>query len=57
MISLISGIKYMAQMKLTIEKKIMDMEDRLVVAKRKGKGVGGTGNLGLVDVNYCLWNG
>ena len=48
----------MAKMKLTTEKKIMDMENsRLVVAKREGEGVGGTGNLGLIDANYTLWNG
>ena len=35
-------------------KKIMDMENRLVVAK--GGGVGWTGNLGLRDANYCFWN-
>ena len=32
----------------------MDMEDRLVVAKREGKGVGWTGSLGLVDGNYYI---
>ena len=47
----------MAQIELSTEKKIMDMENRLVVAKREGEGMGGTGNLGLIDVNYCLWNG
>ena len=55
MISLISGIYYMAQMNTSIEKKIMNMENSLVVAK--GEGEGWTGNLGLIDVNYCLWNG
>ena len=44
----------MAQMNLSTEKKIMDLENRLVVAKGEGKGVGW---LGLMDVNYCLWNG
>ena len=44
----------MAQMNLSTEKEIMDMENRLVVAK--GEGVGYTGNLGLIDENYCLWN-
>ena len=44
-------------MNLSTEKKIMDTEKRLVVAKREGEGVGGTGNLGLIDANYCLWNG
>ena len=42
-------------MNLSTEKKIMDMENRLVVAK--GEGVEWTGNLGLIDANYCLWNG
>ena len=35
----------MAQMKLSTEKKIMDLENRLVVAKRKWEGAGGTGSL------------
>ena len=47
----------MAQMKLAIEKKIMDMENRFVVAKREGEGLGRTGNFGLIDANSCLWNG
>ena len=38
----------MAQMNLSTEKKIMDMENRLVVAKG-GEGMGWTGNLGLID--------
>ena len=36
------------------EKKIMDMENRLVVAKREGQGVGWIGNLGLIDANYSF---
>ena len=44
-------------MNISIEKKIMYTENRLVVAKREGEGVGGTGNLGLIDTNYCLWTG
>ena len=47
----------MTQMNLSTEKKIMDLEHRLVVAKGEGAGVGGTGNLGLIDANYSLWNG
>ena len=46
----------MAQVKLSTEKKIMDMENRLVVAKGE-KREGWIGNLGLIDANYCLWNG
>ena len=44
-------------MNLSTEKKIMDMENILVVAKGEGEGVGGTGNLGLIDASYSLWNG
>ena len=42
-------------MNLSTEKKIMDLENRLVVAK--GEGVGWSGSLELIDANYCLWNG
>ena len=45
----------MAQRNLSTEKKIMDLENRLVVAE--GEGVGWMGCLGLIDANYCLWNG
>ena len=37
--------------------KLMDLENRLVVAKGEGKGVGWSGSLGLVDANYCIWSG
>ena len=47
----------MAQMNLSMENKIVDLENRLVVAKGDGEGVGWTRNLGLIDANYCLWNG
>ena len=47
----------MAQMNLSTEKKIMDLENRLVVAKEEGEGVGWTGNLRLIDANYSIWNG
>ena len=45
----------MAQMNLSTEKKIMDLENRLVVGE--GEGVGWIGNLGLMDASYCFWNG
>ena len=35
--------------------KLMDMENRRVVAE--GEGVGWTGSLGLKDANYCIWSG
>ena len=47
----------MAQRNLSTEKKIMDLENRLVVAKGEEKGVGWIGSLGLIDADYCLWNG
>ena len=45
----------MAQMNFSTEKEIMDMENRLVVAKGVGEEVG-WGYLGLVEANYCLGN-
>ena len=49
----------MAQMNLSTENKHMDLENRFVVAKGDGEdeGVGWTKSLGLIDANYCLWNG
>ena len=44
----------MAQMNLSTEKKLMNMENRLVVAKGEGERAGWTGNLELIDANYCL---
>ena len=40
MISLISGIYYTAQMNLSTEKKLMDLQNRLVVAKGEEEVVG-----------------
>ena len=56
MISLISAIYYRAQMELSTEKKIMDLQKRLLGAKG-GEGVGWIGSLGLMDANCCFWNG
>ena len=47
----------MAQINLSTEKKLMDLKNRVVVAKGEGEGVGWTGNLGLIEANYCIWNG
>ena len=44
-------------MNLSTEKKITDLENRLVVAKAEGEGVGWIKNLRLIDADYCLWNG
>ena len=44
----------MVQKNLSTDKKIMDLENKLVVAKGEGEGVGWTGNLGLIDANYCF---
>ena len=43
----------MAEINLSTEKKLMDLENRFLLA---GGGVGWTGSLGLIDVNYCIWN-
>ena len=42
---------------LSTEKKIMDLQNRLVVARGEGEGVGWMGCLGLIDADSCLWNG
>ena len=47
----------MAQVNIFTEKKIMALGNRLVVAKGEGEGSGGTGSLGLIDVDSCPWNG
>jgi len=44
----------MAQMNISTEKKIMDLENRLVAARREREGVGEIGSLGLSDTT---WNG
>ena len=44
-------------MDISTEKKLMDLENTLVVAKEEGEGVGWTGNLGLIDANYRIWSG
>ena len=44
-------------MNLSTENKIMDSENRLVVAQGEGEGVEWIGSLGLTDTNYCFWNG
>ena len=46
----------MAQRNFSTGKKFMDMENRLVVAKGEGEGVGWTGSLRLIDANYCIWS-
>ena len=47
----------MARMTFSTEKKLMDLENRLVVAKEWDRGSGTDGCLGLIDADYCLWNG
>ena len=44
-------------MNLSTEKKIMDLENGLMVAQGDGEGVVWTGSLGLMDANYCFHNG
>ena len=47
----------MAQRNLSTEKKIMDLENRLVVAKGEWEGVGWIVSFGLIVADYCLWDG
>ena len=44
----------MAQMSLSTEKKITDFENRLVVTKGEGEGLGWIGSLGLIDADNCF---
>ena len=44
-------------MNLSTEKKLIYMENRHVVAKGEREGLGGTGSLGLIDANDCIWSG
>ena len=46
----------MAEMNLFTEKKLMDMENRLVIAEGEGEGVGWTESLGLIGVNFYIWS-
>ena len=45
----------MTQINLYTEKKIMDLESKLLVDE--GEEVGWTGSLELVDANYGIWSG
>ena len=48
----------MAQMNLSTEqKRLTDMDNRLVIAKGEEEGVGWIGSLGLVDTNYYTYDG
>ena len=43
-------------MNISTEKKLMNLENRHLVAKREEKAVGWTGSWGFVDTNYCIWS-
>ena len=36
---------------------LLQIKLKMKVAKGEGEGVGWIGSLGLIDANYCLWNG
>ena len=42
-------------MNFSTEKKILDLENRLVAAGEQRKGVEAIGSMGLLDANYCSW--
>ena len=56
-----SLIKEIMNFQMSVKKrnaKECHMENKLVIAKMGGVvGVGWTGNLRLIDANYCLWSG
>ena len=59
MILFISGNKTWHKLTYLQKKKnkFMGMENRFVVARVEGEGVGWTGILWLVYSNCCIWNG
>ena len=56
-IAYIWNLRYSTNEPFHRKEKIMDLENRLVVAKGEGEGVGWLGSLGWIDTNYYLWNG
>jgi len=44
-------------MNISTKKKIMDLENSLVTAREEREGLGWIRSLGLMDANYCSWNG
>ena len=44
-------------MNLSMEKKLIYLNNRLLIVKGEVEGVGWTGKLGLINANYCIWNG
>jgi len=57
MISLISGIEYMAQMNLSTEKKQTYVHGEQICVCQGGREEGWNKSLGLVDASYCIWSG
>ena len=47
----------MAHMNLSAEKKLMDLKNRLVVAKEGERGSEMDQKFGLMDAKYCIWSG
>jgi len=44
-------------MKLSKKKETQKLGEQICGYQWGGERVGWTGNLGLIDANYCLWNG
>ena len=57
MSDIIQSIKHNFKSAHGTEKKIMDLQNRLVVAKGEEEAVEWLGSLGLINTNHCLWNG
>ena len=57
-----TGVALKRKKKIFLVKKktnvcVCDVENRLVVPKRRREGGGWAGSLGLADANCCLWDG
>jgi len=44
-------------MNLSAKKENHGLWNKLMIVEGEGKGVGWIGSLGLIDKNYCFWNG
>ena len=53
-ITYVRNLKYSTNGPIYKTDRLLDTENRLVVAKGEGEGLGGMRSLGLVGANYCI---
>ena len=56
-ITYVWNLKYGTNVSTYRTERLTETQNRLAVAKGEGEGAGWIGNLGLIDADYCLWNG